>query len=80
MDFNFFFFSTTENILLDDIDIAIRNDRTHETILKPIKVIETKYNDVALIKVKHLRLLPSQYFFHSYKYVFVIYAIDGKFN
>jgi len=30
----------------------MRNNKTHEIILKPIKVVVKNYNDVALIEVK----------------------------
>jgi len=57
----------------------MRNNETHEIILKPIKVIETKYNDVALIEVKFLKLPTTILKYSSHSHVFfVIYATDGK--
>ncbi|KAF0763719.1 mucin-5AC-like, partial [Aphis craccivora] len=49
--------NTTSNIPLNNIDIVMQNNKTH--ILKPKKVIETKYNDVALIKIEKSMITNS---------------------
>ncbi|XP_025208381.1 flocculation protein FLO11-like isoform X1 [Melanaphis sacchari] len=47
------------NISLNNIDIVMRNNKTRETILKPSRVIETKYNDVALIEMEKYIITDS---------------------